>query len=442
MRHLSTPKILVGSFAVVILIGTILLCLPAASATGTATPLLDALFTATTSTCVTGLTTVTTAAHWSLFGKIVILLLIQTGGLGAATLPMLILVVLGRRLSLGYSKILGDSFNLDSVVDFPHFFKRAIQGIFLLEILGMLCYLPVFIPDYGIRKGIWFSLFHAVSAFCNAGIDIIGSDSLMPYASHLWMNLVTMALIILGGIGFIVWLDVLQVWRKKKRNLSLHSKIALRMTAFLILAGAVLYLIFEWNNPETMGSMSVGEKLLAALFQSVTTRTAGFAAIPQAGLTINSIIITVVLMFIGGSSVGTAGGVKTGTVAVVLLAVRSTIIGQRDTVAFGRRIPDKTLRKAMSVIALSAVVSVLMVMLLCISENAAARDILFEVYSALGTAGLSRSLTPLLSTFGKVMIILCMFLGRIGPISIAAAMTVRRDSNENLRYVEEDLTVG
>ncbi len=439
--RLSTSQIIVGSFLGVILLGSILLSLPFSSSDGSFTGYLDALFTATTSTCVTGLVTLTTAEHWSLLGKVIILLLIQIGGIGASTLPIVLFWIMGRRISLGYRKLLGSSFNLDSSGDALQFFKRVIRGIFLVEAVGTLLCLPVFAGEYGIKKGLWVSVFHSVSAFCNAGIDILGEDSLISYKGNVWLNLVTMTLIILGGIGFIVWWDLLRILRRKCHRISLHTKITLCMTGFLILAGALLFFLFEYDNPGTIGNFNMGQKLLSGLFQSVTTRTAGFAAISQGDLTEASVLLTILLMFIGGSSVGTAGGVKTGTVAVVLLSMFSTVQGRQDTVAFGRRIPDSTVKKATVVIALSLLFSITAVFLLLVFENANAADIFFEVFSAIGTTGLSRGLTPSLSGFGKLVIILCMFVGRVGPMSWVMALTAR-EQNETVRYAEEHITVG
>ncbi len=450
-KILSTTQVIILGFLFIVLFGAAILTLPIAAADGHATPFIDALFTATTSVCVTGLVTVPTAIHWSLFGKVVILVLIQIGGLGVVAMTMLILMMLGKKLSLGYRKLIGDSFNLDTLSGIAVFLKKVVLGTFIVEGIGAFGYAPVFIRDYGIIQGIWYSIFHAISAFCNAGIDILGENSLVPYVHHVWVNFVTMFLIIVGGIGFIVWWDVANVLRYKygkhnhekvgRSHLSLHSKVVLKMTASLIIAGAVLYLVFEFHNSDTIGTFTLPQKILACLFQSVTTRTAGFASISQKGLTAPSVLVTVVLMFIGGSSVGTAGGVKTGTIAVLCIAVLSTVRGQNDVTAHRRRISETTVRKALSVVMISGIVSIIALMIMYLFVNGSAIDILFEVYSALGTAGLSRDFTASMNLIGKIIICICMFLGRIGPMSMVLAFTMKNTQGA-VRYVEEDITVG
>ena len=448
-RHLTTTQMIVMSFFVAVLIGGILLSLPFAAADGQATPFIDALFTATTSVCVTGLVVVTTASHWSLLGKIIILVLIQIGGLGVITITTTFMLAFGRKISLSSRILLGDAFNLETLKGLVRFLRRVFRGTFIVEGIGALCYVPVFVPEYGIVRGIWYSVFHAISAFCNAGIDIVGDSSFVPYVHHVWVNLVTMALIVFGGIGFIVWWDVLRVIREKlagaKRGmfdmLSLHSKIALTMTVFLIISGTVLFAVFEWNNPLTMGDYTPGQKLLAACFQSVTTRTAGMATISQKGLTVPSVITSMFLMFTGGSSVGTAGGVKVTTVAVVILSVIATVRGNNDVTCYGRRISDKTVRKSVAIIFICFMASVLAIILMRVLESGESVDIIFEVYSALGTAGLSRDYTTTVGLAGKIILCICMCLGRIGPITMVIAFTMR-DTKTVLRLPEGKITVG
>lgn len=450
-KHLSTTQIIILSFLFADLLGAVMLSLPIAAADGHATPFLDALFTSTTSICVTGLVTVTTASHWSLFGHIVILLLIQTGGLGVVTMTMTVMLALGKRISMRNRMLLEDSFNMDTLKGLVSFLKRVFRGTFIVEGIGAVCYLPVFMPEYGFVRGAWYSVFHAVSAFCNAGIDVLGDSSFMPYVHNVWVNVVTMCLIVLGGIGFIVWWDIIFFIRLKLsgdtekaagfHNISLHSKVVISMTLFLIVSGSILYLIFEYHNPDTIGNYTLGEKLLAAIFQSVTTRTAGFATISQAGLSAPSVILSVILMFIGGSSAGTAGGVKTGTIAVILITVLATVRGQADITCFHRRISTKTVRKAVAVVLISFIASIAALMGMFLLEQGNPADIIFEVYSALGTAGLTRDYTPLLALPGKIIIIICMFLGRIGPISMVLAFTMR-DKQSAVRLPEESITVG
>lgn len=449
--HLTTTQIIILSFLTAILIGALLLSLPATAADGQATPFIDALFTATTSVCVTGLVVVTTASHWSLFGHIVILVLIQIGGLGVITMTTTVMMLLGKKISLSNRMLLGDAFNLDTLQGLVQFLRRVFKGTILVEGLGMLAFLPVFVPEYGVAKGIWYSLFHAVSAFCNAGIDILGDNSFMPYVHNVWANVVTMVLIVLGGIGFVVWWDVVSVVRKRlhsgagKRKLfesfSLHTKLVLCMTAFLLVFGTFLILLFEYDNPQTIGSFSFGEKLLAAMFQSVTLRTAGIATISQKGLTTPSVIISLFFMFTGGSSVGTAGGVKVTTVAVILLAVRGTVRGQEDVTCFNRRISEKVVRKSFAIVFISFIASVAAVIAMRLLETGETVDMIFEVYSALGTVGLSRDFTATVGLAGKLILSICMFLGRIGPITMVIAFTMRYTQSPE-RLPEGRITVG
>ncbi len=449
-KHLTTTQIITLSFLLVILIGALLLATPFTSADGTATPFLDALFTATSCVCVTGLVTVTTASHWNLFGHIIILLLIQIGGLGVIAITTVFTMLLGKKLSLSSRMLLGDAFNLETMKGLVRFLHKVVLGTFLVEGIGAVCYLPVFVSEFG-PKGIWYAVFHAVSAFCNAGIDLIGADSFIPYVHDLWINVVTMSLIIISGLGFIVWFDLLDVMKKKLRKesgnrrifeqLKLHSKIVLVMTAFLLIAGAVLYFAFEYHNPETIGSFTIGQKILAACFQSVTTRTAGFVTIPQKGLTTPSVIVTLFLMFTGGSPVGTAGGVKTTTFAIIFLAVISTIRGREDIICFHRRISPKTARKALSVVLISFFVSIAAIIILTLFEPGSAADQIFEVYSALGTVGISRDYTSVIGAAGKILLCFCMYLGRIGPISMVLVFTIR-DRQIAAKLPEEHVAVG
>ncbi len=450
-REMSTAQIIAVGFAAAVLIGSLLLCLPVSSADGTWTNYLDALFTATTSVCVTGLVVVDTYAHWSVFGQIVILLLIQCGGLGIITFSTAVMILIGRKVTLKDRLLLSASFNLDTLQGLVRFLVRVLRGTLIVEGVGALLCLPVFVPEFGL-KGIWIALFHAVSAFCNAGMDIIGPDSLMRYVGNPWINLVTMALIILGGIGFIVWWDILRVRSEIRagnivrrfwfRQLRLHTKIVLVATLSLILGGAAAVFLLEYGNPETLGNLSPGTKLMASLFQSVSFRTAGFATISQKGLRGGTVIIGIFLMIIGGSPIGTAGGIKTTTVAIVLFSAVATIKGEQDVNVFRRTIPHKTLRKAMSVTLVFGLALVFMVVLMSVFESGSMADIAYETASALGTVGLSRGFTATMHTAGKALIIICMFLGRIGPISMAIALNFKSHNQIEVKYATEDVTVG
>ena len=441
---LSTAQIILFGFFLTILVGSLLLSLPISSASGVSIPYIDALFTATTATCVTGLVTVTTATAWSVFGQAVILLLIQIGGLGVITVMSVFMIMFGRKISLGGRLLIMDSFNLDTLSGLISFIKKVVVGSLAVEGIGALLYMTVFIPQFGLR-GIWISIFNAISAYCNAGMDIISDSSLYAYVENPVINLVTSLLIIIGGIGFIVWWDVIRVMKcKNKRHfrfLSLHSKIVLTTTLFLIVIGALMIFIFEYNNPETLGKLSPWGKIQASLFQSVTTRTAGFASIPQESLTIPSVLICLVLMFIGGSPVGTAGGVKTVTFFVILFTTLSVIAGKSAPSVFGRRISDKSLKKALAVFTTSFIIMFTSTVLLSVCTDASLTDIIYETVSATATVGLSRNLTSSLGTMGKIIIIATMYTGRIGPISFAIAFKGKEYGN-TIKDPTEEITIG
>ncbi len=443
-RTLSTTQIILLGFLITILIGSVLLSLPISSADGKGVPFVDALFTATTATCVTGLVTVTTATAWSTFGQAVILLLIQIGGLGVITVMSVFMIMFGKRITLGNRILIMDSFNLDTLSGLVNFIKKVVTGSLIVEAAGALAYMTVFIPEFGTR-GIWISIFNAISAYCNAGMDIISDSSLYSYVTHPVINLVTSLLIIIGGIGFVVWWDIIRIMKNKNtrhfRYLSLHSKIVLTATAFLIIFGALMVFIFEYRNPQTIGGLSIWGKIQASLFQSITTRTAGFATIPQEGLTLPSVLICLLLMFIGGSPVGTAGGIKTVTFFVILFTTISVISGKHDPSVFNRRISRKSLKKALAVCTTSFLIVFTSTLLLSICTNGSFTDIIYETVSATATVGLSRNLTASLNMFGKIIIIATMYTGRVGPISFAIAFKGKERGNTIADPVEE-ITIG
>ena len=445
---LSATQIIMLSFLVTIAIGSILLSLPFSTADGERIGYLDALFTATSATCVTGLLTMPAFSVWSIFGQIVILLLIQIGGLGAITILSGLMITVSKRFGLKNRLLLQDVFNLNSLKGIISFTRKSIAGTFIIEGAGALACMTVFVPDFGIR-GIWISVFHSVSAFCNAGIDIISDTSLEQYAVNPVINIATCLLIILGGIGFLVWWDVIGAIKKIKEHktrtfsyLSLHSKIALLMTALLIFAGALAFFIFEYGNPYTLGGRPVYEKIEISFFQSVTTRTAGFATIPQKSLTNSSAIFSLLLMFIGGSPVGTAGGVKTVTIFILAAALRSSIKNRREVSCFGRNIPREAVGKAVAVVGMSFIILFASTLALSEVTNADALDILYETVSATATVGLSRSLTPTLGSAGKIIIIATMFFGRIGPISLATAFQTKKERANIVKNPTEHISVG
>ena len=445
---LSTTQIILLSFLVTILVGSLLLALPLSSATGIAVPYLDALFTATTSTCVTGLVTLPTVSTWSLFGQIVILLLIQIGGLGIITIMSGLILLLNRRMGISDRLLIQDAFNLNTMSGLAKFVKNVLLGTLIIEGIGAVFYMLVFIPDFG-AAGIWISIFNSVSAFCNAGIDIIAENSLCNYATNPLINIVTSALIILGGLGYIVWWDVLRVIRSRSpknrkifRHLTLHSKIAITVTAGLNLVGATLIFIFEYSNPLTIGEMSLFDKIQISFFQSVTTRTAGFATIPQENLTNASAAVSIMLMMVGGSPVGTAGGIKTVTVAVLICSAFATIRNKNSSSLFNRRVSEESVKKAVAVAVTFLTICAASTIFLMATSNASALDAAYEAVSATATVGLSRNLTPTLNTCGKLIIIVTMYFGRVGPISLAVALGSKNESQNVISEPTEDISIG
>ena len=445
---LSTTQIILLSFLVTILVGSGLLALPISSANGKAVPYLDALFTATTSTCVTGLVTLPTVSTWSTFGQVVILLLIQIGGLGIITIMSGLMLLLNKKMGIGDRLLIQDAFNLNTLSGLAKFVKNVLLGTLIIEGSGAVIYMFVFVPEFGAR-GIWISIFNSISAFCNAGIDIIAENSLCNYATNPLINFVTSALIILGGLGYVVWWDVLRVIKSRTRknhkifrHLTLHSKIAITVTVGLVLIGAILILIFEYANPLTIGEMSLFDKIQVSFFQSVTTRTAGFATIPQENLTNASAAVSIILMLIGGSPVGTAGGMKTVTLAVLICSAFATIQNKNSPALFGRRLSENTVKKAVAVAVSFFAICVTSSILLMATSKAPAFDVVYEAVSAAATVGLSRNLTATLNTFGKLIIIVTMYFGRVGPISLAVALGSKNESQNVISEPTEDISIG
>ena len=437
----NTNLIILNGFLVALLVGTILLMLPVSSASGNGTDFITALFTATTSLCVTGLVVVPTYAYWSIFGKVIILILIQLGGLGIISFTIGFLIIIGKKISLKERKMIQESYNLDSAQGVLKILRKIFGITLKIEGIGAILYSIQFIPEYGIVKGICYSVFHSVSAFCNAGIDIIGNDSLVKYHGNVLVNFTTVMLIICGGIGFIVWLDIggiISEIRNKKlspnkfiERMKLHTKLVLITTAILVGGGFLFILLFEYNNPDTLGNMTFGNKCLAALFEAVTLRTAGFITVPQAGFRDGTFMIMCGLMIVGGSPFGTAGGIKTTTLALIFLLTWSTIKGKEDIEVCRRRINKQNVRSAVAIMALS------------FTEDAPLKVITFEAVSALGTVGLSMDFTASLTAIGKLIIIVLMFFGRVGPITIAMAMAGRaRKDRKITNYPEKRVMIG
>ncbi len=445
---LSTTQIVLLSFLGVVLLGSLLLALPISSASGESVAYLDALFTATTSTCVTGLVTLPTASTWSLFGQIIILLLIQVGGLGIITIMSGVMILFNRKMGIGDRLLIQDSFNLNTMSGLAKFVKNVLFGTLIIEGIGAVLYMIVFVPEFGM-KGIWISIFNSVSAFCNAGIDIIAGDSLCNYATNPLINIVTSVLIILGGLGYVVWWDVIRVIRSRSkknrkifRHLTLHSKIAITATLILVVVGALLIFAFEYSNSLTIGDLSLFDKIQVSLFQSITTRTAGFASVPQENLTNASSVVSILLMLIGGSPVGTAGGMKTVTIAVLFCSAFATIRNKSSASLFGRRISEDSVKKAVAVVVTFITICVASTILLLATSNASALDVVYETVSATATVGLSRNLTASLNTFGKIIIISTMYFGRVGPISLAVALGSKNKSQNVISEPTEEISIG
>ena len=451
---MTTAQVIACGFAALILTGGLILWMPFCTAPGQSTSFTDAVFTATTCVCVTGLVTVTTATHWTLAGKIVMLILIQIGGIGFIALASIIFISLRKKISMRSRKMIQESYNLDQMSGLVRMVKRVVACVFGAEVIGAVCYAFCFILEFGVVKGIWQSVFTSVSAFCNAGVDILGENSLMSYVDDPAVNFITIALIITAGLGFIVWWDVADkirnVFRRELsvhrifRSLRLHSKLVLTTTAVLVLGGTVLIFIFEYNNPRTMADMPLWQKMMASLFQSVTTRTAGFLTIDQAAFSGASVLLCLFLMFIGGSPMGTAGGMKTTTVAVMVLSVVSNLRGKEDVEFRHRRIRNHYIRSAVVIVGMGFGVLLTMSMLLsAVMPETSLVDFVYEITSAIATVGLSRGLTSQLTAAGKWIVILTMYLGRIGPMTLGMAVVVRAQKrSENTRLAAEDIMIG
>lgn len=449
----NTNLIILNGFLVALLVGTILLMLPVSSASGNGTDFITALFTATTSLCVTGLVVVPTYAYWSIFGKVIILILIQLGGLGIISFTIGFLIIIGKKISLKERKMIQESYNLDSAQGVLKILRKIFGITVKIEGIGAILYSIQFIPEYGIVKGICYSVFHSVSAFCNAGIDIIGNDSFVKYHGNVLVNFTTVMLIICGGIGFIVWLDIggiISEIRNKKlspnkfiERMKLHTKLVLITTAILVGGGFLFILLFEYNNPDTLGNMTFGNKCLAALFEAVTLRTAGFITVPQAGFRDGTFMIMCGLMIVGGSPFGTAGGIKTTTLALIFLLTWSTIKGKEDIEVCRRRINKQNVRSAVAIGTIVLSILAVAIMALSFTEDAPLKVITFEAVSALGTVGLSMDFTASLTAIGKLIIIVLMFFGRVGPITIAMAMAGRARKNRKItNYPEKRVMIG
>ncbi|MDY6062544.1 MAG: potassium transporter TrkG [Erysipelotrichaceae bacterium] len=446
LRKMSIPKLLVLSFLSVITVGTILLMLPIA-VVGKTTSFIDALFTATSATCVTGLVTVNVASKYSTFGHIVILLLIQIGGLGLMTFISITLLFIRGKLDFKERLLLRDSLNKDNLQNLNDYIKKIIIYSFGFETLGALLLMLSFIPMFGVIGGIKKSIFLSVSAFCNAGIDVLGANSLIPYSGDLIINITIAFLIIAGGLGYAVWFDIhnhLAIFKrvgKYKERFKIHTKLVIRLTLSLIVIGMVMIFIFEYNN--ALKGMSLGHKILTSFFNSVTLRTAGFASIDYSVILNPTKLIMILFMLIGGSPGGTAGGIKTTTFFLIFLTIYYEFTGNEETMAFNRHIKKINFIKAYTIFGFYFFcLFVAMLILGFTNSNFLFIDLLFEAVSAIGTVGLSIGITTGLSLLSKIIIIILMFIGRLGPITIAYSIMSKRKKERKIKHPSVEIIVG
>jgi len=444
-RRLNATRLVALSFGVIILVGALLLTLPFATKSGESVGFFTALFTATSATCVTGLILVDTALNWSLFGQVVILVMIQLGGLGFMTVITLISLASRRRISLSERLLMVSTLNLNDLDGVVRVVKRALMGTAFFEGVGALLLATRMIPKFGLVKGIWHALFHSISAFCNAGFDLQGVDtgafsSLTGFVDDPVTLVTTALLVIVGGLGFFVWEDIAEARSWKK--LTLYSRLVLTITGFLLLAGTVFFLAVENGNPATLGPMSWGEKLLNAFFQSATLRTAGFNAIDQGALTDDGMVMSCILMLIGGSSGSTAGGMKTVTVWTLFMVLLTGLRGREEIHFRGRTLPA---RRAMNAVNLFLVVLVLHMagsMFIAMADQVPYLEAAYETASALGTVGLTTGLTPGLSRLSHALLIAMMYTGRVGVLSISLGFLTRNKDTLDIKYPKFDIMIG
>lgn len=442
-HRLSHAKMIAMGYFLVIILGSVLLMLPQATRPGLKTTYLDALFTATSATCVTGLAVVDTATHWSLLGQIIILAMIQVGGLGFMTIGVMFAMLLKRSISLKVRGLLQESMNSIQLGGVVKMAKYVVKGTIVVEGVGALLLMCVFIPRFGVPKGIYYGIFHAISAFCNGGFDLMGAEyepycSFCPLADDVLLNVVIMSLITIGAIGFFVWKDVLE-HKISFSKYSLHTKLAICSTVFIFIISSILFYLFEKDG--LMKGMGIQETLLTSMFSSVTPRTAGFNTIDTAGLSNSSFMLTLVLMFIGGSPASTAGGIKTVTFSVMLIYVWSNLRSKTGCNVYGRRIPDEAIKKASIVIMINLMLAIMAVLVISYCQPIDLRDVLFEVFSAIGTVGMTTGVTRDLTVVSRIVIILLMYCGRIGSMSFALSFT-QREKVAPVRLPEENIIVG
>lgn len=443
-KALNPTKIIAITFAVIILLGTAALMLPIASRSGTSCGLRPALFTATSATCVTGLVLYDTWTQWTGFGQAVILALIEIGGLGFMSAASFLIFLLRRKVGLKQRMIMAQAMSMTDLRGVVRLQKLVLFGSLGIQTAGALLLFVRFLPEYGPWTALKWGVFHSVSAFCNAGFDILGSVQpgigMMKFQSDPVVLLTLSALIVVGGLGFLVWQEL--ATERSFRKFSVYTKLVLITTGFLLLGGTVLFCILEWNNPNTLGAMSPGDRILNAFFQSVTVRTAGFASIDQAALTDGGKAVATVLMLIGGSSGSTAGGVKTVTMVVLLLFIAARARGKETVCVFKRTIPSSQVMDAMTIITILVGLAMFGSIFICATSPFTFVDALFESVSALATVGLTAGGTPLLSVPAQILIIIYMYFGRVGVLTIALGFLMGDKAQERFQYAQTKLLIG
>lgn len=440
--RLSFSKALTFGFLIVIAIGTLLLMLPIAIKPGEDPSFMTAFFTATSATCVTGLTLVDTATHWSLFGQLVITALIEIGGLGFMTFAIMMFLFARQKIRLSARLLAQESLNLQSPAQIT--IVNLIVGLSLIiQALGALLLWPDFGHRFGLIKGLWYSIFHSISAFCNAGFDLFG-NSLALFADDTYVLFIMAVLIIAGSFGFLVWRDLL-LYRKKHR-LSLHTSLALSTGAIILLLSLMSYFLTENNLAAQFPHMSVEHRFINTVFMAITPRTAGLTTFSYQNLSPAGIAVTVILMFIGGTPGSTAGGIKTTTVGLLTLQSIATLKGQRDTVFGRRRFKEENIFRALTLVFVAFAILAAAILLLCLTQHLLANftleDIIFEVMAAFGTTGISMGVTPHLNLFGKLIIMALMFIGRVGIYTVMFTVLNAHPKQKNYRYPEEGVLIG
>lgn len=442
-KWFNPTQVLVVGFAVTILIGAFILMTPLSSASGEWTDFISALFTSTSAVCVTGLIVVDTGTYWSGFGQFIIIALIQIGGLGFMTFTTLAFIIARKRIGLKERLVLQEGFNAYNLGGIVKYTKYVLLYTFTVELIGSIFLTIGFAPRYGLGRGIIMGIFHSISSFCNAGFDLIGNyRSITGYVDNYIITITIGMLIVIGGLGFFVASDIFKNRRFKK--LALHTKLVLIISTVMLLGGMVLFFIFEYNNPETMKDLPLDVKILASWFQSVTPRTAGYNSLDLGAMTTASSFLTIILMFIGASPGSTGGGIKTTTFGIILLTVVSVLKGRDETEVFKRTIPINVIKRALSIVCIALFVVTVAVAILSFTEDASFLEICYEVVSGFATVGLTMGITQELTTVGRLVIISTMFIGRLGPLTIALAVAQLQSSSNKgkYRYPDGDILVG